>query len=496
MVELLRLPTELVWLVLDLATPATKVQTFYALGWFDYFWPAVFAMRMEDIMECIEAVGRKDVLSKQQARFYRCVIRNWCYRYSAHDGDLYGRHRIAEYDVHPFLFEMWMLYNDTEFRWLKDAAARAGRFENYMWLMQRYPEHILKEVEILFWAGGEKLARYVLDMKPALKDAHVSIAVPNLPLSVLNDMYETYADLFDSDHVRRCAARSCRIEVLEWLRIKTNCCVTREMVALSIASKKCSRELLQWYVKHVSGLEGGDILQDYTSSYRSVQSRFWIENSLDDCWHPELVMGMLVRRPFRQHPDLKAICKTKPFDSAAATAYCLQHNIQFTAHDLKSAPNLPVIKWMNAYNVIPPSSYILRCSKYAYDRDPAIIAWLLKERSDPIPADELPAVAAEGSTGLYAMLHDKFSDIHLSKEALLRAAIRAPFDMIKLLFRRHPYLQKREVLQWLYRELDALNGPKQSILIFLEIALQIQEPKASQKVKEHEERLLALYVDI
>ena len=492
--DLLRLPTELIWLVLDLSTPATKVQTIYALGWFDHFWPAVFAMRMEDIIELIKAVGRDDVLSLEQTRFYMCVIRNWCYRYISSQ-DSYDEHGIAAHDIHFCLLEMWMLYNDTNFLQLKEAAARAGHIENYKWLMKLDPQPILDDVEIAFWAGNETLARYLLKMNPALTTLHVSMAIRKLPISLLQEIYETYADMFDNDDVLHSAARSCRVEVLAWLRTKIDRCVTRRMLTYSASSRNVSREVLQWYANNGYKLLDGDSLFDYSLPDDTVIRLICVRNNLNDedsGWHRELVMGGHRPTQLRQHPDLKALCQTNPFDAAAATAYCLQHSIQFTDRDLlENGLDLPVLKWMNAYNIISPSTTILRFSVGFYEHDPDIMVWLLKERNDPITVCAMTDVAASGITDLYAMIHDKFTNFIASRWVLYMAAVFAPFDMIKLLFRRHPYLRKRKVLRWLYQKKDDIGTPRDSILIFLEVALQMQEAKASHEIKMREDDILA-----
>ena len=493
MMDLLRLPTETIWLVLDLATPATKVQTLYALGWFDHFWPAVFAMSMDDMFELLQAVGRDDVLSKKQAQFYMCVIRNWCYRYSSPQEDCYQGNLIAAHDVHPRLLEMWILYNhDTDPRELKREAVRAGHIENYKRFLKQFPESVMDEIDIPFEAGQEELARQLRALKPELTVYEVTIAIRKLPLSLLQEMYETYAPLFDDDDVLETAAISCRVEVLAWLRTKIDRCVTHQMITSSASSCNVSREVLQWYVNNGYHLVDGDSLFDYNVPDATVIRRICASNNLHVHWRQQLVLLGGEPNHFWRRPELKEICSTKPFDPAVATAYCLQHDIEFTDRDLvEYGLDLPVLKWMNAYTVIPPSTTVLRSPERFDEHDPAIMVWLLKERNDPITANAMMDVAASGRTELYAMLHDKFPHFIAPRRVLFMAALHAPFDMIKLLFRRHPYFRKRKVLQWLYKKEDETGSPGYSILIFLEVALKMQEAAASQEIKGRENEILA-----
>lgn len=490
--DLLRLPTEVIWLVLDVATPATKVQTLYALGWFDHFWPAVFAMRMHDMFELLQAVGRDDVLSRQQAQFYMCVIRNWCYRHSSFQEVLYKPDRIAVHNVHPRLLEMWMLYNNIDPYELQREAARVGHVENYKWLLQLFPESVLDEIDAVFEVGNEELARSLLALKPELTVHEVSTAICNLPLSLLEEMYETYAPLFDDDEVLDTAARSCRVEVLAWLHTKNDRCVTRHMIQSSAMSCNVSREVLQWYVNNGYQLEGSDSLFDYNLHDLTVIRRIGASNNLGVRWREQQMLIGIEPSTFWLLPELKDICVKKPFQPAVATAYCLQGDVQFTARDLVERDlALPVVQWINAYNVIPPSTTILNAAVRLYEQDPAIMVWLLKERNDPITVDAMKEVAESGKTELYTMLHDKFPRFNAPRDILFTAAVHASFAMVKLLFRRHPYLRKRKVLQWLYAKKDIIGEPGDAILTFLESALRMQEAKASKEIKGRENEILA-----
>ena len=283
MVDLLRLPTELIWLVLDLATPATKVQALYALGWFNHFWPAVFSMRMKDMIEFGQAVQCDQEMSKKQARFYMCVIRNWSYRtMSRFGGMFYDGHGIAAYDVHPRLLEMWVLYHKQRDRGkLRLEAACSGHIANYKRLMELIPQHIMEDVDIVFWAGNETLARYLLAMKPALTESQVSMAIRKLPLSLLQEMYEAYGNHFDSDRARYIAAISCRIEVLEWLRTKIDGWIKPGMLAIT-ANSRCTRQLLHWYAKHDPTFQERDSVFDLDVSEDLIIRRILIRESQSD----------------------------------------------------------------------------------------------------------------------------------------------------------------------------------------------------------------------
>jgi len=76
--NILDLPTEIIWNVLHKATPATRVQTLCALGWFDFFWSEVFAMCLEDIVELMQTIGTRQKLNRKQIHFYMSILRNWC----------------------------------------------------------------------------------------------------------------------------------------------------------------------------------------------------------------------------------------------------------------------------------------------------------------------------------------------------------------------------------------------------------------------------------
>lgn len=177
---------------------------------------------------------------------------------------------------------MWVLYHKKRDRGnLRVEAACAGHIANYKSLMELIPRHFMVDVYIVFWAGNETLARYLLTMKPALTKAQVSMAISKLPLSLLQEMYEAYGKYFDSDHARYNAAISCRIEVLEWLRNQIDGWVKRGMVAIS-ANSRCTRELLQWYAK-------------YDPTFQERDSVFDLDVSED------LIIRRILRRESQSH---------------------------------------------------------------------------------------------------------------------------------------------------------------------------------------------------
>jgi len=387
---------------------------------------------------------------------------------------------------------MWLLYNHDVEGYLKSEAVRAGCLQNYKWLRRKYPEPLSDEMDYSLQEGNEEIARYFFQQKPDLTNRQIAMAVRKFTLPFLQEIHKSYGELFNSSRVVINAAKACRIDVLEWLQGMYDC---HDLAPNLIHYSLHSHEVVQWLCRHKSTMTGYIALSQ--QEFRHVDER--VKQCLVE--HGIRVMGShdeneAVDSPdYRDHPELIGILTKSPFDPIACERYCQRHHVIFTEYDLTDPSlTLPAVKWINGHNVIAPSKKLLGSASTIYDRDPALLEWLLAARNDEITGSVLELIAQMGNTNAYEMIYKKFPRFVAPRKVLLSAAIYAPFHMLKLLFRLYPYFRRRKVLRWLYR-FDWNGEPRLSILDFLEKRMELHPSKETNGVRGAETALVQQWCD-
>ena len=499
--NLLRLPNETIWLILKEASPATRVQALHALGWFNAFWPAVFAMTLDDMIELMQAICSTNTMTKQLARFYMSIIRNWSFKHrgwSFRCKEIPHVSSVVRHDMHPLLLKMWLLYNDVSPNLWKRAAATGGSLQNFQIVQKSYPEPVTDDVEYAFRVGNEEISRYLLHPKPELTVDLIAIAVENFALPYLQELHESYAELFPNAQVINMIAKSCKLDVLKWIHQLYDCQkLSGRVGCICLESSMCSRAVVQWLHENGHLMNNRTIYHLYTPIPNDQSARDYLAengyqflpvvfNDIGGRDHPPTPAAQPQPRP-----RLRDILMAVPFDAAAAGR--LSRGITFRPFHLIDDSvilSLTAMQWMNAHNSIDASALLLEAAPELHRRDPAILKWLLDERNDPINDEVFAKIAYSGNVEAYKMVQSKHATFRVSNEVLLKAAKGAPLDMLSLLFQLHPHLKQQSSLRYVY---EHVRTP--SVRTFLESIIDGQEAPVTNILRAKGEELLAAFFE-